>query len=69
MRHVAEVACELTGAPTSLIEEIRAPIRQTVVKRLATERIRRLGWQPLVELEEGMARVLDWIRLEQRVAA
>ena len=38
---------------------------QTVVKRLATQRIRSLGWEPKVELEEGMRRTLEWIREEQ----
>ena len=59
MRRVAELACELTGAPTTLIQEVPAPPRQTVVKRLDTTKIRKLGWQPKVELEDGMARTLD----------
>lgn len=59
---VAQMACELAGVGESLIWEIDAPARQTVVKRLATERIRRLGWEPEVELGEGMSRTLDWVR-------
>jgi len=59
---VAGIACELTDAPYSLIKEIRAPSNQTVVKRLSTKRIRRLGWAPEVELEEGMERTLEWVR-------
>ena len=62
MRTVAETACDLTGAPYSLIKEIDAPANQTVVKRLATHRIRTLGWRPEVELEEGMERTLDWVK-------
>jgi nucleoside-diphosphate-sugar epimerase len=62
MRRVAEMACDLVGAPHSLIEEIDAPGRQTVVKRLATQKIRDLGWSPEVSLEDGMARTLDWVR-------
>lgn len=62
MYRVAEMACGLTGAPLSLIEEIDAPSRQTVVKRLATEKVRSLGWTPAVSLEQGMAWTLDWVR-------
>lgn len=58
---VAKLACELVGADPGLIEEVPAPGRQTVVKRLATDRIRALGWEPEVELYEGMSRVRDWI--------
>lgn len=69
MRRVAEIACELTGAPTSLIEDVDPPARQTVVKRLSTAKLTGLGWEPLVSLEQGMALTLDWMREEQQVAA
>jgi nucleoside-diphosphate-sugar epimerase len=62
MRRVAEIACDLTDAPHDLIEEIDAPGRQTVVKRLNTERLRALGWKPEVELAEGMALTLAAMR-------
>lgn len=62
MLSVAEIACELTGAPTELIEIVEAPARQTVVKRLATEKIRALGWRPEVSLREGMECTLEWVR-------
>ncbi len=58
---VARLACELVEAPRDLIEEVPAPGRQTVVKRLETRRIRALGWEPEVELREGMEHVRDWI--------
>ena len=61
MLTVAKIACEITGAPLNLIEEVPAPRMQTVVKRLSTERIRALGWKPEVELTEGMRRTLDWV--------
>lgn len=65
MEEVARIACELTGAdPEELVEFVDAPAAQTVVKRLATERIRQLGWQPTVELRDGMSRTLDeWVAL------
>lgn len=62
MLTVAEIACELTDADTDLIEIIEAPARQTVVKRLATEKIRALGWQPELRLREGMERTLEWVQ-------
>jgi nucleoside-diphosphate-sugar epimerase len=69
MRRVAEIACLLTGAPLSLIEEVDPPARQTVVKRLATQKLKRLGWMPEVELESGMAMTLKWLEgLEEQAA-
>jgi nucleoside-diphosphate-sugar epimerase len=62
MRTVAEMACDLVGAPHNLIVEVDPPERQTVVKRLSTDRIRSLGWEPHVDLEEGMARTLEWVK-------
>lgn len=61
MREVARLACQLAGAPESLIVEVDPPERQTVVKRLATTRIRSLGWEPRVSLETGMIRTLRWM--------
>jgi dTDP-glucose 4,6-dehydratase len=61
MLTVARIACELTGASPKLIEEVPPPKMQTVVKRLSTERIRALGWEPQVELTEGMRRTLSWV--------
>ena len=56
---------------------IAVPGRQIVVKRLATDRLRSLGWKPEVELEEGMREVYEWVQrfdangafLEERAAA
>ena len=61
MLTVAKGACALTGADENLIEEIPPPSMQTVVKRLSTERIRALGWEPEVPLLEGMRRTLSWV--------
>lgn len=62
MLEIAMRACQLAGAPDSLIEIVPAPGRQTVVKKLSTTRIRDLGWEPEVDLEQGMARLWEWIR-------
>jgi nucleoside-diphosphate-sugar epimerase len=58
---VARVACELTGAPQELIEEVEPPAGR-VMTRIATERIRALGWRAEVSLDEGMRLLLDAIR-------
>lgn len=62
MLEVAQRACDMTGSPYSLIEEVDPPGMQTVVKRLSTKKLRQLGWGPGVDLEEGMKRTLDWIK-------
>lgn len=62
MVEVARIACDLVGASHDLIVEVDAPAWQTVVKRLSTERLRGLGWEPTVDLAEGMARTLEWVR-------
>lgn len=62
MLDIARLACKLAGAPEDLIVEVDAPAGQTVVKRLATDRLRALGWSPTVELEDGMERVYEWVR-------
>jgi nucleoside-diphosphate-sugar epimerase len=58
---VARVACELTGAPHDLIEEVEPPPGR-VMTRIATERIRALGWRPEVALDDGMRMLLDSLR-------
>lgn len=65
----ARRACDMVGAPYSLITEVDAPVAQTVVKRLATDKIRGLGWTPEVDLAEGMRLTLDWVGSLEEVAA
>jgi len=62
MLEIAQRACALANASTTLIQEIPAPGMQTVVKRLSTDRIRKLGWTPRVELEDGMELVFEWVK-------
>lgn len=62
MRVVAEMACDIAGAPRHLIREVAPPERQTVVKRLSTVKLRELGWKPSVDLVEGMERTYEVVR-------
>jgi len=62
MLEIAQRACDLANASRTLIQEIPAPGMQTVVKRLSTDRIRKLGWTPSVELEDGMKLVFEWVK-------
>jgi nucleoside-diphosphate-sugar epimerase len=62
MLDLARKCCDLAGAPRTLIQEVDPPAMQTVVKRLDTSRLRALGWEPTVELDEGMREVLAWVR-------
>ena len=67
MFDVARFACMMTGASRDLIKMMNAPARQTVAKRLSTRKLRELGWEPTVRLEEGMKRTLEWVRtLDER---
>ena len=61
MKHVADIACELADARPFLIEIVPAPKMQTVVKRLSTKKIRALGWEPEVDLIEGMTKTMEWV--------
>lgn len=62
MVEVAKYACDLAGAPRDLIELVDAPPNQTVVKRLSTRKLRELGWEPEVQLEDGMRMTLEWVK-------
>lgn len=61
MLDLAKKCCDLTGAPYSIITLVDPPSRQTVVKRLSTQRLMRLGWKPTIELEEGLEELLEWV--------
>lgn len=62
LRDVAEIAVQIAGASADLIKDVEPPAAQTVVKRLATDKIRKLGWEPTIELEEGMPLLWEWIK-------
>jgi len=62
MLEIAERACDLATASRDLIQIIPAPSMQTIVKRLSTDRIRKLGWIPTIELEKGISDVFEWVK-------
>jgi nucleoside-diphosphate-sugar epimerase len=62
MHALALKCCKLANADTDLIDLIDPPAAQTVVKRLATQKLRSLGWEPTVELNEGLPQVLEWVK-------
>lgn len=55
MLRVAQMCCDITGAPHSIIKELDPPTNETPVKRLKTARLNALGWQPETSLEAGIA--------------
>lgn len=62
LREVAALACRMTGAQETLIQDVDPPERQTVVKRLSTAKLSlSVGWEPQVSLEKGMEQTLDWL--------
>lgn len=62
MVDVAKMACDLVGAPHSLIKEVDPPDNQTVIKRLSTKKLMNLGWKPEIDLIKGMQLTWDIMR-------
>ncbi len=62
MMRVAQISCEIAGAPTRLIELVDAPPNQTVVKRLSMAKLKGLGWKQTVSLREGMERTYEEVK-------
>lgn len=62
MLNVAELACEIADAPTSLIEVVDAPPAQTLVKRISSAKLESIGWRATMPLEKGMRRTYEWVR-------
>lgn len=62
MFELAELACEIAGASTSLIRLEQPDGTVTPVKRIRCDRLRQIGFSPAVDLKRGMVLAADWIR-------
>jgi len=62
MLDIAQYSCDLAGASYELIKEVEPPKRKTMVKRLSTQKLRNLGWEPTTSLEVGMPIVYEWVK-------
>jgi nucleoside-diphosphate-sugar epimerase len=59
---IARIACTLAGAPETLIDVVDPPAGTAPVPHpLELRALQELGWQPEVELEEGMRQTLEWL--------
>lgn len=47
---------------TPVVREIDTPNRQTAVKNISCAKLRGLGWSPTVSLDQGLPRMVEWIR-------
>jgi nucleoside-diphosphate-sugar epimerase len=62
LEEVARLACRVSSAPESLIELVEPPAGPApVLEKLDVEPLLALGWEPEVELEDGLRRTLDWL--------
>jgi dTDP-glucose 4,6-dehydratase len=63
LHEVAQLACRLAEAPETLIDVVEPPPGPAPELRgLGLAPLHALGWQPRVELEDGMQLTLDWLR-------
>ena len=59
-QEVAELACTITSADKDLIQVSPTP---GTVRRVSTQKLQRLGWEPQVSLYEGMEMTLNgWLK-------
>ncbi|HEY6835375.1 MAG TPA: NAD(P)-dependent oxidoreductase [Gaiellaceae bacterium] len=61
LTEAARVACEVAGASPELVEELDPPPGR-VAPQVGVERLRALGWEPEVGLEEGLRLTLESLR-------
>jgi nucleoside-diphosphate-sugar epimerase len=62
VRELADLVVELTGTASRIVREplpVDDPTRRQPDTTLAREQ---LGWEPKIELREGLARTADWLR-------
>ncbi|HEV2809167.1 MAG TPA: UDP-glucuronic acid decarboxylase family protein [Acidimicrobiales bacterium] len=64
VRELAEIILEVTGSSSSLVLE-PLPVDDPTQRRPDITLARRLlGWQPTVELSDGLARTAEWLRAD-----
>lgn len=61
-RHVAETICDLLDRPYDLIRPVLDRPGHDRRYRLDTAKLRSLGWQPAVGLDQTLRRTVDWYR-------
>jgi dTDP-glucose 4,6-dehydratase len=62
LHEIARLACRVARAPEELIEVVTPPAGPApVLEDLDLAGLRALGWHPEVDLEDGMARTLEWL--------
>lgn len=61
LTEIAQLACKLTGAPPEIVTEVDPPAIARVPLPIDDGPLRNLGWEPRVELEDGMRRTLEWV--------
>ena len=67
VRQLAEIVLELTGSPSPIVSR-PLPEDDPKVRRPDISRAReRLGWEPRVDVREGVARTIEYFR--ERVGA
>jgi nucleoside-diphosphate-sugar epimerase len=62
VRELADLVVELTGTGSRIVREplpVDDPTRRRPDTTLAREQ---LGWEPKIELREGLARTAEWLR-------
>jgi dTDP-glucose 4,6-dehydratase len=65
-KHIAGLLLSMFEMPDSAIEYIPDRLGNDRRYSMNTSKIRSLGWQPIMSLEEGLKETIDWYRSNQR---
>ena len=64
--HIARVLLSMLEMPDSAIEYIPDRLGNDRRYSMDTSKIRSLGWQPTMSLEDGLKETIDWYRANER---